>query len=218
MTEEYVSEYNDSVRAEQCYFCPKRTDLQTHHIVPQRKNGSNRKENLVIVCERCHQKLEDLYDQRFYERLGLSDLKGEERTHFSCTNGDCDKEAIARTSRGVWVCKEHTKMVIESGFDHPEKSGWDTIEKTVIDKSPGEIVEQVKQDLIASVLDEVSLHRDITRSVQEFAVEEARRTAPIELKGEVAYRIIEEYAANPEEVLSRGAKNSSDQYEWLDDI
>lgn len=107
---EFVSPYNDSVRAEQCHFCPTRHDLQTHHLVPQRKNGSDGKENLVIVCERCHEKLESLYDKRFYERLGLSDDKGEERSHFACTKSECRSDAtvkIAFRDQPRWYCDGH---------------------------------------------------------------------------------------------------------------
>lgn len=111
MTAEHVSRYNDAVRAESCYFCPAESDLQTHHIVPQRKNGSDREENLVIVCADCHSNLEALYDKRFYERLGLSDDSGEQRSHFACTIPDCDEPATMRVQNAKgfvdWWCEDH---------------------------------------------------------------------------------------------------------------
>lgn len=109
-TQEHVSSYNSSVRAERCFFCPARHGLQTHHLVPQRMNGSDLKENLVIVCGDCHDKLEKLYDRRFYERLGLSDDKGEERSHFACFISDCRNGAVCKVDSGTaehWFCKRH---------------------------------------------------------------------------------------------------------------
>lgn len=117
----YVSDYNDAVRAEQCYFCPARHDLQTHHIIPQRKNGSNSEENLIIVCGDCHEKLEVLYDQRFYERLGLSDDRGEQRSHYACLIVKCRNAATleikTRAGGTNWFCSEHGGPLVE-------KDGW----------------------------------------------------------------------------------------------
>lgn len=114
----YVSEYNDAVRTERCYFCPARHGLQTHHIVPQRKNGSDLRENLVIVCETCHDKLESLYDQRFYERLGLSDNKGKRRSHFACLISDCTSQATLKVKNEygneAWFCETHSERPLDA--------------------------------------------------------------------------------------------------------
>jgi len=62
--------------ARQCYFCKESSPsaLDEHHIVPQRYNGSDEPENLVTVCASCHRKLEDLYDDDFYERMGGGEI------------------------------------------------------------------------------------------------------------------------------------------------
>ena len=56
-----------------CYFChePDTHLLETHHIVPKRFGGSDDAENLVRVCPNCHERLERLYDGRFYDALGV---------------------------------------------------------------------------------------------------------------------------------------------------
>ena len=56
-----------------CRFCGDERDavLETHHIVPSRYGGSNKKSNLITVCSNCHAVLEDTYDDRFYSRLGI---------------------------------------------------------------------------------------------------------------------------------------------------
>lgn len=127
---EHVSDYNDAVRAEQCHFCPARHDLQTHHIVPRRKNGSNSQENLVIVCEDCHQKLEAIYDKRFYERLGLSDERGAKRSHYACFLVNCPNTARLniRTKAGSkqWFCEDHGRPLLDS-------DGWELVEEVTAD-------------------------------------------------------------------------------------
>lgn len=114
----HISEYNSDVRAEQCYFCPARHNLQTHHIVPQRKNGSDTQENLVIVCQNCHKKLETLYDKRFYERLGLTDRQGSVRSHYACLITDCTNAATLKihtpAGNDEWFCHEHGTQRLDS--------------------------------------------------------------------------------------------------------
>lgn len=55
-----------------CFICgtDAKSTLQEHHIVPRRYGGSDRDENLVTLCASCHQAIEKIYDDRFYEMLG----------------------------------------------------------------------------------------------------------------------------------------------------
>jgi hypothetical protein len=102
-----MSEYRDKADTSRCYFCPKRNDIEVHHIVPQRFNGSDERENLVALCDRCHEKLESLYDKRFYEKLGVTDETGERSTHFECELGDCGSRADVKIGSqfGIsWFC------------------------------------------------------------------------------------------------------------------
>lgn len=65
-----------------CYFChePDEHILESHHIVPRRHGGSDDPENLVQVCPTCHQKLERLYDSRFYGAIGVEGDGGDDET------------------------------------------------------------------------------------------------------------------------------------------
>lgn len=56
-----------------CFICGQRkpNSIETHHIVPRRFGGSDSDENLVDLCASCHSALEKLYDDRFYEELGV---------------------------------------------------------------------------------------------------------------------------------------------------
>jgi len=63
---------NNQTSRDDCYFCGGGEGvLETHHIVPKRHAGSDRKENLVDLCPTCHERLERLYNKRFYARLGV---------------------------------------------------------------------------------------------------------------------------------------------------
>jgi len=43
--------------------------IETHHVVPQRYGGSDYPENLVKLCGSCHNAIERIYDDEFYQRL-----------------------------------------------------------------------------------------------------------------------------------------------------
>lgn len=116
-----------ATQKERCHFCPRQNELQEHHIVPDRFEGRDTRENIVCVCERCHKKLERLYDKRFYERLGIADETGERYQHFECEMADCSDRADAKMYGSIaggwaaWYCircateqtlrQQHTKVV-----------------------------------------------------------------------------------------------------------
>jgi len=72
MSRKHVTRYP----RESCYFCGADGPIETHHIVPSRYNGSDSNENLVDLCSNCHKKLEQLYDQRFYNRVAIAEPDG----------------------------------------------------------------------------------------------------------------------------------------------
>lgn len=58
--------------ATRCYICGHGNEqaLEEHHLVPRRYGGSDSSENLVQLCGSCHNAIESLYDDDFFERLG----------------------------------------------------------------------------------------------------------------------------------------------------
>ena len=54
-----------------CYICGEDNPnvLQTHHILPRRYGGGDGPDNLVRLCANCHQAVESLYDEGFFDRL-----------------------------------------------------------------------------------------------------------------------------------------------------
>lgn len=62
-----------------CMECGKQnTKLEVHHIKPRRLKGSNTLDNLITLCQNCHQKTEgreELYMQHYFDILQSSDNK-----------------------------------------------------------------------------------------------------------------------------------------------
>lgn len=54
-----------------CYICGTTNQhvLQEHHLIPQRLGGEDTEENTVTLCSNCHNCIESLYDDEFFERL-----------------------------------------------------------------------------------------------------------------------------------------------------
>jgi hypothetical protein len=56
---------------DRCYICGEDNPnvLQTHHIIPRRYGGEDRPQNLVRLCANCHQAIESIYDDLFFDRV-----------------------------------------------------------------------------------------------------------------------------------------------------
>lgn len=91
---------------EKCYFCDNdnKSLLEKHHIIPKRFNGSDKNQNLVTLCSNCHNKIEDLYDNRFfYQVFELIEEKIEDdRFEEECEY--CGKKFLSETDP-FWVIK-----------------------------------------------------------------------------------------------------------------
>lgn len=61
---------------ESCDICGQTNSstLETHHVVPKRYGGSDHPENLVSLCGSCHNAVERIYDESFYQRFGQTPL------------------------------------------------------------------------------------------------------------------------------------------------
>jgi len=71
MSRKHVTRYP----RESCYFCGADGPIETHHIVPRRYNGIDDQINFVDLCSSCHEKLEQLYGRRFYNRIGAREAE-----------------------------------------------------------------------------------------------------------------------------------------------
>jgi len=89
-----------------CYFCGEEHRVETHHIVPKRFDGSDEEENLVDVCPTCHSKLENLYDKRFYDELGVETLKGAGRPCDVCGSRPTEEIFNGLTCESYFFCRE----------------------------------------------------------------------------------------------------------------
>lgn len=97
-----------------CYFCESHDDVETHHILPHRFNGSESESNKVDLCHDCHWKLERLYNVEFWNAIGIDDPRSSRETHLVCERLQCNNQAVVKYqvhgTRGqvrqatVWVC------------------------------------------------------------------------------------------------------------------
>ena len=57
--------------SERCKICGEDNEvvLQQHHLVPRRLNGKDNDENLVTLCANCHEAIEKIYDETFWDRV-----------------------------------------------------------------------------------------------------------------------------------------------------
>jgi len=103
---------------DQCYFCDEFRVLEEHHIVPRRHGGLDNAENIVTVCPTCHQKLERLYDTRFFKKIGVGsgytsepDDNQEELTDADKTNDYYIPEQVQ------WFFEVFNNLVLDRGRD-----------------------------------------------------------------------------------------------------
>ena len=98
-----------------CYFClSEETEvLQEHHIVPRRFDGSDSTKNLVRLCPTCHEKIERLYDSRFYEELN------QENANKSCVGG-MDFKSQAKVSQDVQKIIQQLQDETENEATRPD--------------------------------------------------------------------------------------------------
>ena len=100
-----------------CYICGHgNTDvIQRHHIIPRRYSGSDKPGNLVPLCPTCHDAIERIYDDSFFEKLGVekidtgTEIEDEERQE-ECQWRTCSAEVSHRLESGghvLHVCEGH---------------------------------------------------------------------------------------------------------------
>jgi hypothetical protein len=111
-----------------CYFCGSEGPIQTHHIVPQRHGGNDEEENLVDLCPTCHERIERLYDKRFYQRIDVDKTEPQNDTRTGDDFIRDMKNAIGKHEReyeyGVPVRVLH--YIVETEFDlsHEAAASW----------------------------------------------------------------------------------------------
>lgn len=96
-----------------CYFCDSTEQIERHHILPQRFDGSDKETNIVDLCHDCHWKLERLYNKEFWAAIGVEDPRATHESHISCDVHGCMKPSAAKVSTmgGVLAhrCKRHVE-------------------------------------------------------------------------------------------------------------
>jgi len=96
-------------RDDTCYFCTSPDNLERHHILPQRFDGSDHPDNIVTVCHECHWKLERLYNKDLWDAIGIEDPRATKESHVRCERHDCIQPATTREN-GYYRCDDHSEI------------------------------------------------------------------------------------------------------------
>lgn len=128
-----------------CYFCESTDEIEEHHILPQRFDGSDQPTNVVKLCHDCHWKLERLYNKDFWEAIGVDDPRATKETHATCTYHNCIDNAVGRFDLGKGIralrCEEHKPAALGRKEHKKLRSFGDEIE------SESRSAERFKRDL-----------------------------------------------------------------------
>lgn len=107
------SNYHEGSKNAECYFCGSGPPLHEHHVIPQRFDGPDTKDNIVELCGSCHKKIERLYDKSFYEWFGIEDEKGERTYHRQCENTDCKNKAKVKIENRSWEIRRKVEIALD---------------------------------------------------------------------------------------------------------
>ena len=108
------SNYHEGSKNAECYFCGSGPPLHEHHVIPQRFDGPDTKDNIVELCGSCHKKIERLYDKSFYEWFGIEDEKGERTYHRQCENTDCKNKAKVKIKGNIWEFRRKLTSALDT--------------------------------------------------------------------------------------------------------
>lgn len=123
---------------DECYFCGATEEIEEHHILPQRFDGSDAESNVVDVCHDCHWKLERLYNKDFWKALGIDDPRATQEKHVTCYWNQCQEHAVEKMTVGnargdvdlAYYCEEHAEEQKQrQRWDEPDPDD-DTVLKT----------------------------------------------------------------------------------------
>lgn len=93
----------DRRRCRDCGFRPEigeRDKLHVHHITPKSEGGSDEMDNLITLCEDCHNKRHSNPDKTFPEEKNRPEkIPEKELFPYECYHDDCDKRF--RKKKGV---------------------------------------------------------------------------------------------------------------------
>ena len=70
MSKTQHKKHKKKLLGQECLFCGTKDNLTLHHIIPRRIGGKDDTENLVLLCEKCHQSLHQILLDPVIEYLG----------------------------------------------------------------------------------------------------------------------------------------------------
>ena len=110
-------------RSTECWKCGVHSNLEAAHIIPKRLGGSNKPENLVILCTRCHEYAPDVLDKEYMwewiKHDGLTIDDAIEKIMKYCNNNMKSKEYKHFTK--IMSSKEYLEWGIKNTGQHGVK-------------------------------------------------------------------------------------------------
>ena len=96
--------------------------LHVHHITPKSEGGKDTMENLITLCEECHQKRHSNPDTEFPEEVDRPEGKSKEEIFpYECIEESCDKRFRKKKGVKTHHAKAHGKQ--ENGL-YPWQEDW----------------------------------------------------------------------------------------------
>jgi len=80
-------------RGDNCELCTIKVANNQHHIIPRRHRGSDKPENLMLICTRCHEIIESLlYSGDMKSKIELHTRRQELQKRLDALNNEGEKE------------------------------------------------------------------------------------------------------------------------------
>lgn len=187
--------------ARECFICGdhRPNSIESHHVVPRRFGGSDAPENLVNLCSSCHSAIEKLYNDSFYERIGVEETDVGNSTNIDTTGTkippyESEDRTFPPKATHVNVEKFGLVLTLPQMILHP----------------PGELIRDdfPESDLLIEKLNEIDIEtlrerdRDITSGrLMSVFPEDDRLTPPVKI---VRARETDEYTATSTNPLHSG--------------
>ena len=107
-----------------CYICGHGNPdvIQGHHIIPRRYDGTDEGRNIVDLCPSCHDAIERIYDDSFFEELGVEKVSRTDGRSVQCGHPGCTSEEtyhFETETHDIWLCEGHRRCA----FDDCDKIG-----------------------------------------------------------------------------------------------
>jgi hypothetical protein len=207
-----------------CFICGHSNSniLEVHHAVPQRLGGSDIEENTYSLCGSCHNAVEEIYDDGFYQRLGVAvdgdegEFSRQHQTGEVLEPQDSQGRKIPPNSDHIeveeyWrvnVTISQVEAIAEGNYDHADEWRWSfgPDHVSLVEKYAESILEKYERGRKASI----SLAEDRENKEVETLLEKGDPPLKFDVEPE-------DLAADPMIVVSNAERSweESEKPQWI---